>query len=244
MRSSKPIFLTARWENLAMINYEVEPTILLPHLPPYTELDTYNNKTLVSIVGFMFTDTKVFGFKWPFHINFEEVNLRFYVKHFDGTTWKRGVVFFSEIVPSPFITFFANMLYREHYTSMRMKHQTLLKDDELSISYQWKYKRKWNLIDLQAETSLSDIEQGSEEEFIFEHYWGYNKYNDHTTIEYGVEHNTWQVHKVNNWQLDCDVAGLYGKEFIPFINAAPSSVFLAKGSEVVIRKPSFIRKAT
>jgi uncharacterized protein YqjF (DUF2071 family) len=142
MHSKKPIFLTARWENLAMINYEVDPRILLPHLPPYTELDTYNNKTLVSIVGFMFTDTKVFGFKWPFHINFEEVNLRFYVKHFDGTTWKRGVVFFSEIVPSPFIAFFANTLYREHYTSMRMKHQTLLKEDELSISYQWKYKQQ------------------------------------------------------------------------------------------------------
>jgi hypothetical protein len=62
-----------------------------------------------------------------------------------------------------------------------------------------------------------------------------------TTIEYGVEHNTWQVHKVNNWQLDCDVAGLYGNEFVPFINAKPSSVFLAKGSEVVIRKPSFIK---
>jgi uncharacterized protein YqjF (DUF2071 family) len=213
-------------------------------LPPYTELDTYNNKTLVSIVGFMFADTKVFGFKWPFHINFEEVNLRFYVKHFDGTTWKRGVVFFSEIVPSPFIAFFANTLYREHYTSMRMKHQTLLKEDELSISYQWKYKQKWNLIDVEAETSLSDIQHGSEEEFIFEHYWGYNKYNNRTTIEYGVEHNTWQVHKVNNWQLDCDVAGLYGNEFVPFINAKPSSVFLAKGSEVAIRKPSFIKKAT
>jgi uncharacterized protein YqjF (DUF2071 family) len=242
MQKVKPVFLKARWENLVMINYEVDPDILFPHLPPYTELDTFNNKTLVSVVGFMFNDTNVFRFRWPYHTNFEEVNLRFYVKHFNGKEWKRGVVFVSEIVPSPIIAFMANKLYHEHYSAKPMRHTTTRTPDEIFLSYEWKHLNKWNKLEVTAETDLQDIRSGSEEEFIFEHYWGYNKYDPTTTIEYGVEHKTWQVQQVKAWKLDCDVASLYGKEFVPFLSTKPNSVFLAKGSEVVIRKPVFIKK--
>ncbi len=237
----RPIFLKAKWENLVMINYEVDPGILLPHLPSATELDNYNNKTLVSVVGFMFNDSKVFGIKWPFHSFFEEVNLRFYVKHFNGTTWKRGVVFVSEIVPRFVIAKLANILYHEHYSAKPMKHKIIVKGSEILIDYRWKHRNDWNSINVTAEASLKAIIPGSEEEFIFEHYWGYNKYNENTTIEYGVEHDMWQVQKVKEWSLNCDVASLYGKEFVPYLSAEPRSVFLAKGSEVVIRKPVFIK---
>lgn len=237
----RPVFLKARWENLVMINYEVDPTILLPHLPPATVLDVFEDKTLVSIVGFMFNDTKIFGVKWPFHTNFEEVNLRFYVKHFDGKSWKRGAVFISEIVPKPLISFIANTLYHEHYTATQMMHTTSVQQDEITLTYKWKHRTKWNSISVTADSSLSNIKPGSEEEFIFEHYWGYNKYNKSTGIEYAVEHVMWQVRKVKTWNLQCDVASLYGAEFVPYLSAKPSSVFLAKGSEVVIRKPVFIK---
>src|SRR5476651_14724 len=119
---SKRQFLKAKWTNLLMLNYEVDPAILQPHLPPGTVLDTWEGKTLVSMVGFLFQDTQVLGVKWPFHVNFEEVNLRFYVKHFDGTEWKRGAVFVSEIVPKPLIVLIANNLYKEHYSAMPMRH--------------------------------------------------------------------------------------------------------------------------
>ena len=240
MEAGRSVFLTARWENLVMINYEVDPQILLPYLPAATVLDTFENKILVSLVGFLFNDTKVFGFRWPFHINFEEVNLRFYVKHFDGTAWKRGVVFISEIVPKPIISFMANKLYHENYSAKQMTHSISANQEEIFITYKWKHRTRWNSMVVTAEISLSDIKSGSEEEFIFEHYWGYNKYNAHTTVEYGVEHARWQVHKVKDWKLDCDVASLYGNSFVSALSAEPGSVFLAKGSEVVIRKPSFI----
>jgi hypothetical protein len=123
-----------------------------------------------------------------------------------------------------------------------MRHTTTVTTDETFLSYQWKHLDKWNKLEVTAENDLHDIKPGSEEEFIFEHYWGYNKYNATTTIEYGVEHTTWQVQLVKDWKLDCDVASLYGKEFVPFLSAEPTSVFLAKGSEVVIRKPVFIKK--
>ena len=242
MKLKQPIFLTGRWENLIMINYEIDPQVLLPYLPYAVELDIHQGKTLVSVVGFLFNQTKVFGVKWPFHTNFEEVNLRFYVKHFDGVKWKRGVVFISEIVPSPIISIMANKLYREPYSCKPMSHDIKINGDEIVATYNWKHKNKWNSLTVTAETGLNNIEPESEEHFIFEHYWGYNKYNDQTTIEYGIEHEMWQVHKVKNWKLSCDIAALYGEKFVYAFSKSPSSVFLAKGSDVLIRKPVFIRK--
>jgi uncharacterized protein YqjF (DUF2071 family) len=117
----KQQFLNAQWKNLVMLNYEVDASILDNYLPPGTELDLWQGKALVSMVGFMFLDTKVLGIKWPWHVNFEEVNLRFYVKYFNGTEWKRGAVFVSEIVPKSLIALIANNLYKEHYSAMPMR---------------------------------------------------------------------------------------------------------------------------
>lgn len=240
MQAERSVFLKAKWEYLAMINFEVDSKILLPHLPAATELDLYKNKALVSVVGFMFNNTKVFGMRWPFHANFEEVNLRFYVRHFDGTAWKRGVVFVSEIVPKHIIAYMANRLYHEHYSAKPMRHSMSVDHDEILLSYKWKHRKNWNSIEVTANAISSAIKPGSEEEFIFEHYWGYNKYNANTTVQYGVEHARWQVHTVKKHALCCDVASLYGEEFVPFLAAKPRSVFLAQGSEVIIRKPEFM----
>jgi len=118
-------FLKARWTNLLMLNYEVDAEILKPYLPAYTVIDVWQGKALVSMVGFLFEDTSVLGIKWPFHINFEEVNLRFYVRHFDGKEWKRGAVFVSEIVPKYLIATIANKLYKEHYSALPMRHSII-----------------------------------------------------------------------------------------------------------------------
>lgn len=73
-------FLTAEWRWLAMLNYEVPPEILEPWLPRGVELDSWQDRTLVSLVGFRFLDTRVMGVAIPGHRNFDEVNLRFYVR--------------------------------------------------------------------------------------------------------------------------------------------------------------------
>jgi uncharacterized protein YqjF (DUF2071 family) len=220
-----------------MINYEVDPMLLHRHVPAGCELDLFNGKALVSVVGFMFNNTKLLGINWPWHTHFEEVNLRFYVKHFNGREWKRGVVFKKEIVPRKLIAFFANFFYKEQYQALPMSH--VIKDDgnEIECNYQFKSKNKWNKLAVRAESVTSNLEPGTEEEFIFEHYWGYNSYDKNTTIEYSVEHSAWQIHKVKNWEFDCDIGSIYGNEFVPYLTSKPVSVFLAKGSPVVIRKP-------
>lgn len=235
-------FLTAQWRNLLMLNYEVDPGILIKYLPPTTELDLWQGKAFVSMVGFRFLNTRVLGIEWPWHVNFEEVNLRFYVRHFDGTAWKRGAVFVSEIVPKPVIAVIANALYNERYQSMPMRHQlTRLNEECTAIRYEWKHKGRWNALGATVSNALRPMQPGSAEEFIFEHYWGYNKLSDTTTHEYQVEHVPWQIADTKDAFLDADVAGLYSEAFVPYLTQPPVSVFYADGSDVAVRVAGKLR---
>ena len=237
-------FLSARWEYLAMFNYEVDAAILKPHLPPHTELDLFNGKAVVSVVGFLFNNTSVLGIKWPGFINFEEVNLRYYLKYFDGKQWKRGVGFISEIVPQFLVSGIANLFYNEHYSTAKMTHKISHKNQELEVTYNWKKNNQdWNMMWVKANSELKDILLDSEEEFIFEHYYGYNKLNETTAIEYSLSHPRWQVYPVTDHKLCCDVEKLYGHSFVPFIQSRkPVSVFLAKGSDVYVKRPRKLSK--
>jgi len=228
-------FLKAKWVNLLMLNYEVDPAILQPFLPAYTEHDLWRGKALVSMVGFLFKDTSVLGIKWPFHINFEEVNLRFYVRHFDGKKWKRGAVFISEIVPKSVIAIIANNLYKEHYHAMPMRHSILPTNDQTDYLYEWKRKGKWNKLGGTVSNSFAPIQPGSPEEFIFEHYWGYNTWSDTVTMQYQVEHISWEVAQVTSPVFEADITGLYGAAFEPYLRLKPLSAFFAKGSDIGVR---------
>jgi len=227
-------FLTAEWNNLIMANYIIDPSLLLPYLPNKTELDVYNGNVYVSLIGFMFENTRLLGIKIPFHVNFEEVNLRFYVRYFEKGMWKRGAVFIKEIVPKPAISFIANTLYNEKYSTMRMKHFLKESNEEIQLGYHWKHKNKWNRIEAITQNKTVPMIPGSEEEFIAEHYWGYSRYNDTTTVEYAVQHPRWEVYPVKEYTIDCDFNALYGNHFAMLQTATPNSVFVAKGSAISI----------
>ena len=167
-------FLNAEWRKLALANYEIDPVILQPFVPHGTELDLWNGKCYVSLVGFMFLNTKMLGMKIPFHINFEEVNLRFYVKRAEIGETKRGVVFIKEIVPKFAITAIANLVYKEHYETLKMKHSWQEVDEQLKVEYGWKKKGKWYSFKVTAENVADSFPEGGETEFITEHYWGYS----------------------------------------------------------------------
>jgi len=228
-------FLKAQWKNLIIINYEIDPNILKPYLPKGTQLDSFNNKYYVSVVGFMFMDTKVLGIKLPFHINFEEVNLRFYVKH----NGKRGVVFIKEIVPKYLITLVANSIYHEHYQTHRMRHHWTENDKHKKFEYQWKLGKKWESISVTTEKEFLNIEEGSEEQFITEHYFGYTKHKN-KTFEYEVAHPTWKKLKVIDFEININFESNYGKDFkfLQFEN--PTSVMLAKGSKAEVKNKQTI----
>jgi uncharacterized protein YqjF (DUF2071 family) len=226
-------FLEAEWRKLAMANYPVDAKILEKYLPHKTEIDLWNNTCYVSLVGFMFKNTKVKGIKIPFHINFEEVNLRFYVRYKDQGKWKRGVVFIKEIVPKPALTFVANAIYKEHYETMAMSHNWKISDNDLTVEYRWKEKQ-WNSLKVTADKNPTPIISGSEEEFITEHYWGYTKVSESKTSAYEVEHPKWDVYKTLDYSIDVDFGAVYGQDFSFLTKAKPASVFLAEGSVIKV----------
>ncbi|WP_337967435.1 DUF2071 domain-containing protein [uncultured Flavobacterium sp.] len=228
-------FLKAEWKNLALFNYEVDAKILEKYIPIGTEIDLWNNKCYVSLVGFMFKNTKVLGLKVPFHVDFEEVNLRFYVKRFENGEWKRGVVFIKEIVPKTAITFIANTLYQEHYETRKMTHKIIENENTDTFIYQWKTKENWNTIQLETQKNPIEIAIGSEAEFITEHYFGYTKIDEETTFEYEVQHPRWEQFEVLNYNVDIDFRKTYGRDFEFLQTKNPISVFLAKGSKISVR---------
>ena len=108
-------FLTANWRYLAILNYTVDPRLLAPFVPLGTEIDFENGETFLSVVGFLFLDTRLLGLPIPLYRDFEEVNLRFYVRRKSADTWRRGVVFIRELVPRRAIALIARACYGENY---------------------------------------------------------------------------------------------------------------------------------
>jgi hypothetical protein len=227
-------FLTAEWRKLALANYVVHPDVLLPYLPYKTELDIWEGKCYVSLVGFMFANTRLLGIPIPFHTNFEEVNLRFYVRYKDGNEWKRGVVFVKEIVPRHAITFIANTLYKEHYQTMPMRHLWQQNNGVQQVQYDWKYNQKWQSIQVDASLQAESIDEGSETEFITEHYWGYTQINAQNTYEYQVTHPRWEHYRVKNYHINVDFDLVYGNHFAFLNQLTPHSVMLAEGSSITV----------
>jgi uncharacterized protein len=228
------VFLRAKWLNLIMVNYEIDPVILKPYIPSYTELDYYNGNCYVSLVGFLFKDTKVKGIPVPLHRTFEEINLRFYVRQKENDKWKRGVVFLREIVSLPAITAMANLLYKEHYQTQQTKDVWKLNDDEWNIEYRWKLGKEWNFLKVTSESSSHPIEEETEEQFIAIQNWGYTKINDHKTSIYQVHHPNWLIHPVRHYQVQCNIEKMYGAEFVEPLSQPPKSVFLAEGSNISV----------
>lgn len=216
-----------------MLNFEVDPNVLRPFVPIGTELDCWHGRTFVSIVGFVFLDTRVRGYPIPYHQTFEEVNLRFYVRRRTDDGWRRAVVFVKEIVPRAAIAATARWLYGENYVALPMQHRIESGPSTKSVSYAWWLRRQEYRLEMSVAGDPRDVMADSEEEFITEHYWGYVRGKERTT-EYRVEHPRWCVRSATSAQFSGDVAALYGNRFVEFLNAPSTSAFLAEGSEVAV----------
>lgn len=231
-------FLTAEWRFLAMLNFEIDPAILRRSVPRGTEIDSWNGKTFVSMVGFLFLNTRVMGIPIPFHENFEEINLRFYVRRKADDGWRRGVVFIKEIVPRAAIAWVARWLYNENYVALPTGHALVRSlDDQKNIEsakYFWTFRMRGQFLEVVTDGMARHFIEDSEEEFIAQHYWGYAAQRNGGTVEYRVDHPVWRIWQARSARLGCDVGKLYGEQFAPVMRGKPSSAFLAEGSEVTV----------
>ncbi|MDI9363954.1 MAG: DUF2071 domain-containing protein [Flavobacterium sp.] len=228
-------FLTAEWRKLIMANYAVAPNILTPLLPKGTKLDIFEGKAYVSLVGFMFLNSRIFGVPIPFMGSFEEVNLRFYVKRWVDNEWRRGVVFVNETVPFKAVAVIANWLYKEHYTAIPTKHKWLINNTKQAINYYWKKNGIWNELNVEASATSQKMQLGSAEAFIFEHYFGYTKVDAASTIEYHIAHPSWEIYPVEKVTVRCNFGAMYGANFAHLSHVKPNSIMLAEGSDIAVK---------
>ena len=223
-----------------MLNYEVDRSALTALVPRGTELDEWQGRTYLSVVGFLFLGTRVLGLPIPFHRDFEEVNLRFYVRRRTEEGWRRAVVFVKEMVPRAAIAMVARVLYNEKYVAVPMDHEVRRAPDEPrrieSVSYRWDFAGRRNRLSVSVDSDPQPLVAGSHEEFIAEHYWGYAVQRDGGTCEYHVKHPSWLVAPAVHAELDCDVGLVYGEEFSQVLQPRPVSAFLAEGSEVTVSR--------
>src|SRR5277367_1708971 len=235
MSQSKRVFLSAEWRDLVMLNYEVEPGLLNRYIPPGTALDTFKGRTYVSLVGFRFCRTKLLGrFSVPFHANFDEINLRFYVRRREGRDDRRGVVFIAEIVPKPAIAAAARIVYGENYTCLPMRHRIEAESSSRRFEYQWRLGGRWCRLSAQAVGSPECPQEGSLEQFITEHYWGYSIQRNRGSLEYHVSHVPWQVWATSEARFAGDASMLYGRELASVLQRRPDCAFVADGSPVEV----------
>jgi uncharacterized protein YqjF (DUF2071 family) len=233
-RPEKP-FLLAEWRDLLMLNYEVNLCVLKKYVPAGTELDSFDGKTYVSLVGFLFCRTKLLGaLPIPLHSEFEEINLRFYVKRREGSEMRRGVVFITEIVPKRAIAWTARLFYNENYVRRPMDHRALISGSKMEVEYSWRSPGERCMLQAQASGAPALPAEGSLEQFITEHYWGYSRQPDGGTMEYHVSHVPWKVWTTTQAQFSGDTQNLYGGELSQLLKKAPASAFLADGSKVQV----------
>ena len=239
--SDRP-FLQAEWRDLVMLNYEIPAPVLASLVPAGVEMDRCRGTLYVSVVGFLFRDTRVLGLAIPWHRTFEEVNLRFYVRREVGGEARRGVVFVRELVPRRAIAIVARLLYNEPYRALAMQHRIESdRDGTVAREYRWRTRSGWSGLSARTTGAPRALQAGSEEEFITEHYWGYTRQRDRGTVEYRVQHPRWNVWSATDARLDGNLLDVYGPEFAQALSGPPRSAFVADGSPVTVFAPRRIR---
>ncbi|HUI57968.1 MAG TPA: DUF2071 domain-containing protein [Bryobacteraceae bacterium] len=235
-RPSRP-FLTAEWRFLIMLNYAVDASLVAHLVPAGTELDQFGGCTYISLVGFRFERTRLHGLWIPFHSDFDEVNLRFYVKRKQEAPPRRGVVFVREVVPRWAIAKTAQLAFREKYVSLPMKHKVVEPTSEggrVQAEYRWRHGQNWNSLRVECAGRPVKPADGSLEQFLTEHYWGYSAQPGGATLEYHVEHDPWRVWQASRASFEGEAQGLYGAEFARCLAREPDSSFMAEGSTVAV----------
>jgi uncharacterized protein len=225
-------FLTAEWKHLVMLNYAVDPSLLKRFVPSGTELDSFDGKTYLSLVGFEFNRTSLAGIPVPFHQQFEEVNLRFYVRRME----KRGVVFIRELVPRRAVAAVARWAFNENYVHVPMSHRIAHRLDGViaTAEYAWGTGSNKCVARIETEGESYLAPEGSVSQFITEHYWGYAAQKGGGCLEYEVQHPQWQVWNAKRAEFSGNPTRFYGPEFAEILRLPANSAFLAEGSAVTV----------
>ncbi len=226
-------FLTARWVDLGIVTYAVDPSLVAPFMPPGLEPDVwpaFAGQALVSLVAFDFLDTRVKGIRIPGHVNFPEVNLRFYVR--DPRTSDQGVCFIRELVPRHAIAWVAKRIYNEPYQVATMRSRVEEVGEIRRIEHHFTVRGCQSSLIVSGSATRRIPPEGDLARFLTQKLFGFGRDHKGRTLRYRVDHPVWELHDRAVADVNVDFARVYGSAWRILNDARPVSVVLAKGSEV------------
>lgn len=229
-------FLTARLSRLILLSYEIDPALLAPCLPACTELDCYDNRAFITLVGLHFSQPALHGLELPLFREYAQVNLRFYVRRrIGGDNWRHGVAFIKQIVPHRPVAWAARRLFHENAVSLEMDEVHRSQgEDAMLTEYGWRSGgQRWFIRALSPNQPVFP-DPGSKEEFLLARYWGYTRPQDGGCREYRFSHPPWRVCKALEAKVSAGLGDFYGPPFTEIFNGRPASAFAASGSQVTL----------
>lgn len=230
----KQLFST-EWKKVALANYLVPPEVVEKYLPKHTKLDFFNGNCYVSLVGYRYTKIKVADVKVPLIPDFEEIDLRFYVKRFDGAGWRKGTVAISRTLKAPGLNKLGS-LFQGNLSSMPTSEDIEETDHTLDVKYSWQFENDWKYLRVKSSKLASPLQKDSESEFLLERPYVYQQFGDDHTQEIGLQHASWHTYPVEEYSINVDFSKQFDPVFSILNSATPQSVILAEGSVVEIQK--------
>ena len=228
--------ITLDWQHLLTATWAVHPSLLAPMVPARAILDLWNGDALLSLVGMRAVNVRVSGLPVPLHQDFDQISMRFCVRREVAGETRRGLVFVKQIVPSASMTLVDRLLYHANYVNAPTRHD-IEPGEQGWTSYEWLVGERWNRFSaVRAGAAVAPAEQ-SIEEFISHRPWAYSRQADGSTLESCAEHPRWEVWPAQEMLLDCDVAPLFGVEYVPVFASQPIATFVAVGSTVALNTP-------
>lgn len=173
-----------QWNNLIFCHWQIDYELIRQLVPKNLEIDCFDNKAYISLVPF--TMEKVRTKKLPnlsFVSDFDEINVRTYVKHNN----KNGVYFLNIEFGKLLSTFLSRIISKMPYGFSKMK-----RTDKKYIS-----KNPFKNYHLNMEYEILDkIEQKSELDiWLSERYAAFIEYKSSLYV-YDIHHLEWELNKV------------------------------------------------
>jgi len=115
-----------------------------------------------------------------------------------------------------------------------MQHRIENEGSVRTAEYQWQLGGRWCHLSAQTAGIPTQPPEGSLEQFITEHYWGYSAQRARGSLEYHVSHVPWQVWATGKAGFEGDASFLYGTELSAVLQRRPDCAFVADGSPVIV----------
>lgn len=226
-------FLSSTWKNTFIVTWEIEPELLLEHLPHKIGLYTENGKAFLSFVVYNFENTKVKGIKMPFHVSFPEMDLRYYVKHNNSL----GVAFIQHIVPRYCISLWAKRIFNENYITLPMDYSFQETETSKVLHYKvWKDKKMFSLDFLSnkefVESTFSLYNQ-------VQYGFGVDKYGNSTKFKFDKLNNFHSLSTLD-YAINLDYSALFGRKWAFLNELSPIDVTALNDNKVRIFHPNYI----